>query len=608
MDITGISAEDVIRKIGTYFDLDHEIYRNSDSLVQYKIMFLRKFCNCESWMAEQFGVKNFNSLGHGDFLSFLEKHVYQLPHELFKLLINDKCENSSFKACMSSNQLTALVSQALSTLWENETVTKQMVSILLMRQFPSIGFEVMESSPLKDLLDAVRGHKSSVTSKCVLFSATMIEKHYHVDSLSDGDNSRSEITNMSEMSQKTRSSETVTAKNAIEILLKSPMLSDLSKWSHWDLKFAPSLGSLISWLLNDVNTKDFLCLVTRDGKVIRIDHSATLDSFLEAAVQGSAFQTAVTLVSLISLVGGERYIPLSLLKCHACHALEVMFRNFLEDIEVGDVGNALQSEEALCKTTILTQISTTKVRSEFNKHLHKVNQVVSILSRFVLDCLGNLPAEFHSFASDVLLSGMQSVFKDAASAILCECSTMEQRVMLHEVGLSLGISEWINDYHAFLSNGTSDPFCARASCLKDAKTEKRTGVKHDQDILDNSLVSEMNKVTSLVACGLNESCTKISQTVDREKSNDEFITSCLEDSFRNGEDIDATLVIKSIRQDEFGLDPSLSDIESCMLKKQHARLGRALHCLSQELYSQDSHFILELVRIFLYLFFLCLGV
>ncbi|GFP80685.1 hypothetical protein PHJA_000211800 [Phtheirospermum japonicum] len=33
-----------------------------------------------------------------------------------------------------------------------------------------------------------------------------------------------------------------------------------------------------------------------------------------------------------------------------------------------------------------------------------------------------------------------------------------------------------------------------------------------------------------------------------------------------------------------------------MLEKQHARLGRALHCLSQELYSQDSHFILELVQ------------
>ncbi|KAJ1407272.1 Arp2/3 complex subunit 2/4 [Sesbania bispinosa] len=198
-----ISADDVIGKIGTYFDLDNEACRNSDSLMQYKIMLLRKFCNCESWVAEQFGVKDFNSLGYGDFLIFLEKYVYQLPQELLKFLVGGTCENSSFKACMSSNQLASLVSQALSSLWENETVTEQKISMLLMKQFPSIGFEIMESGSIEDLLDTVKEHKSSVTSKCVLFSATMIEKHYHVDSLCDGDNNWFEITtDRSEMSQK----------------------------------------------------------------------------------------------------------------------------------------------------------------------------------------------------------------------------------------------------------------------------------------------------------------------------------------------------------------------------------------------------------------------
>ncbi|XP_050899985.1 protein NO VEIN isoform X1 [Lathyrus oleraceus] len=595
--ITGISAEDVVRKIGMYFDLDNEVYRNSDSQVKYKIMFLRKFCNCESWLAEQFGVKNFNSLGHGDLLSFLENSVDQFPRELLKLLGGGMCENSSFKACMSSNELVALLSQAISSLWENETVTKQIISMLLMRQFPSIGFEFVESGSLEDLLDTVREHKSNVTSKCVVFSAAMIEEHYHIDSLSDGDNNWSGITtDSSEMCHKTKRSETITAKNAMEVLLKSPMLSDLSKWSHWDLMFAPSLGSLMSWLLNDVNTEELLCLVTRDGKVIRIDHSATSESFLVAAVQGSSFQTAVSLLSLISLLGGKRKVPLSLLKRDSCSAFKVLFRNFVEDIEVGDDKNAFQSNEALCKTQIVTEVSTTKMSGEFGKHLLKVKKVVSIMSKFVLDCLGYLPAEFHSFAADVLLSGMRSVFKDAAVAILCECSNMEQHLMLHEIGLSLGITEWINDYHAFISNNTFDQFCAHVSCLKDGKTKISTGLKHDQEFLDKSLVPELDMVTSHVPCGLNERCTEISQTVDAEKSIDKSMTSHIEDSLQSGKDIDSTLVIESIRQDEFGLDPSLSDSDSCMLKKQHARLGRALHCLSQELYSQDSHFILELVQ------------
>lgn len=586
LDVTGISSGDVIIKIGTYFDHDNEINRvSSNSLMQYRIMLLRKFCSCENWLAKEFGIKNFDSLGYGDFISFLEKHINQLPHELLKLFDGDRCENFPFGACMSTNQLTALVSQALSTLWENEIVTKQMLSMLLTRQFPSIMFDVPPNDSLVNLLNAVQGHKSCVTSKCVVFSATITGKNYNGESSSDRDNNWSEMTtDRTEMSH-AKKNENVMAKNAIELFLKSPMLSDLSKWSHWDLRFAPFLGPLISWLLNDVNTQELLCLVTRDGKVIRLNHSASLDSFLEAALQGSSFQTAVHLLSLISLVGGEKYVPLSLLKCHACHAFEVMFRNTVEDVEVSDDGNALyQSVEALSKTKILTEISNAKMGSEFSKHIRKVSKVASILSRFVLDCLGHLPAEFHSFASDLLLSGMQSVFKDAASAILCECSNIEQRFMLHEIGLSLGISEWINDYHSFISNNTSDIHCTQVSCLKDAKTDINAR-GHDQCTLDKSPIPEAN--------------IEVTGTVHQEKPNQESDTFCLGNSFQNDADVDAPLLIESIRRDEFGLDSSLSDIDTSMLKKQHARLGRALHCLSQELYSQDSHFILELVRIIL---------
>lgn len=54
---------------------------------------------------------------------------------------------------------------------------------------------------------------------------------------------------------------------------------------------------------------------------------------------------------------------------------------------------------------------------------------------------------------------------------------------------------------------------------------------------------------------------------------------------------EAALIIETIRKEEFGLDQTLSYTDKSFLEKQHARLGRALHCLSQELYSQDSHII-----------------
>lgn len=596
LNLTGYSTEDIIRKIGDYFDLDSEVYRFSNSPVQNKITLSRKLRNCESWVTEQFCAQNFSSLGYGDFLLFLEKYVCHLPNELLKFLDGDRCVKSSFGACLPSNQLAVLVSQALTSLWENQTVTQHMISLLLRRQFPSIGFEVMEDVSVEDFLDTLGKYETGVTSKSVLFSATMMEK-YH--------NNLSEITtDRFDIGQELSSSRTFTSKNAIEVLLRAPMLSDLSKWSHWDLMFAPFLGSLVSWLLDEVNTKELLCLVSRDGKVIRIDPSATLDSFLEAAVQGSSFQTAVNLLSLFCLVGGVKYAPLSLLKCHSRHAFEVMLRNSAENTEVSGDRNSLLPGEAFNSMKISSEILTDNMRVKYSKHMHKMNKAASILSRFVLDCLGHLPTEFHSFAADVLLSGMQSVFKNAASAILCECMNKEERLMLHEVGLSLGILEWIDDYHAFISNDSANMYSADGSCLDAMKAEISPELMHNQEILENSSVTEGDMVLSPVSGGFTRGCSDISKAVDMEQSNcDKPVSNSLRGQPRHLEDRDATLVIESIRRDEFGLDPSLSDIESSLLKKQHARLGRALHCLSHELYSQDSHFILELVSIMLFFFF-----
>lgn len=588
--MTGHSPEDIIRKIEAYFEGDSDDHKLSQSSAQKKITVLKKLQSCESWVTEQFSVENFGSLGHGDFLFFLDKHVSQLPLELLKLLADGTCEKSSLEACLPSNQLAALVSQALSGVWENQTVTKQMISLLLKSQFPAIGFELVGNSSLDDYTCILQNNVAAVTSKCVVFSATMVEKCHLPDSSSHVDDNWFEpTTDTFDNSQKLKSSGTVTSKNAIESLLKAPMLSDLSKWSHWDLKFAPSLGSLISWLL-EVNTKELLCLVAKDGKVMRLDPSASLDSFLEAAVQGNSFQTAVNLISLCCLFGGEKYLPLSLLKCHSHHAFEVMLLNTMENMEVSGGRHSLLLGEALNSVTNFSDCSTTYV-----KHIQTTNKAASILSRFVLDCVGYLPDEFHNMAADVLLSGMQSVFKGAASAILHECSNNEEHLMLHKVGLSLGILEWINDYNAFISSDSCNLLCAGDSCLDAGKTKVNIGQKIDQKVpVPQEIMVEMS------TSRFEKACSQINQTAGTGKSNyNKPVYDGQQDESRLVEEKDASLIIESIRQDEFGLDPSLSDTESNMLRKQHARLGRALHCLSQELYSQDSHFILELVsRVF----------
>lgn len=598
LNFTGISVEDIISKVAAYLELDCDIDNNDKSHKLKTFILLRVLYNCEHWLLEQFSIKEFRSLGYGDFPLFLEKHASLLPEELYKHLIGDTGDKLPLKAYMLNHQLVVLLSQASNNLWENGKITKEIISLLLMRQFPFISFNLIENGSVEDFSSIVAKHKNNAISKSVIFSGTLYGTSYAIDLLSENDNDLVERIPLRFVGgQIARNPGSTTSKDAIQVLEKAPMLSDLTLWSHWDLLFAPSLGPLLPWLLNEVKTDALLCLVTRDGKVIRIDPSATLDSFLEAAVQGCTFQTAVQLLSLFSVVGGEKHVPESLLKCHAQYAFKVILKNSLESIDISDSAKPLLSGNMFRKQKIIKVDS--NFSSELDNSLSRMDIAVASVSRFVLDCLQHLPQEFRGFAADIFLSGMRSIIKDAASAILCECSKKEERLMLHEIGLSCGILEWINDFHAFCSSDATDLIISAALSLKEVAYEQ-LGLKVNKDTLDKSFASESEIGGSVDEH--NGQHTKLKTVINSvEVSDARMVMDTQNLSEKIGEHEDAAVVIESIRRDEFGLDPSLPEVDNSMLKKQHARLGRALHCLSQELYSQDSHFLLELVRALVFL-------
>ncbi|KAH7521674.1 hypothetical protein FEM48_Zijuj07G0058000 [Ziziphus jujuba var. spinosa] len=587
-----VSVEDIISKIATYPELDHDIQNNKKSRMEKLFILFRNLYNCEHWLMEQFSVKEFRSLGYGNFPLFLEKYLSLLPRGLWNFLIGDIGEKPPLEVCMMNHQLVVLVSQASNNLWENGKITKQNISLLLMRQFPFISFEVTENGSLEDFSSIVLKNKNNVISKSVVFSVTLHGTSDAVDSLAQYENDLVESASVGlHGGQIARIPVASTSKDAVKVLLKAPMLSDLNLWSHWDLLFAPSLGPLVPWLLNEVTTDALLCLVTRDGKVIRIDHSATVESFLEAAIKGCPFQTAVQLLSLFSVVGGEKHVPESLLKCHAQYAFKVILKNSLDGIDLNDSANPVLHGKMSC-TEEISKVGIGNFGSDLDNNLSKTDIAVASISRFVLDSLKYLPAEFCGFAADIFLFGMRSIIKDAASAILCECSKTE-RLMLHEIGLSHGVMEWIDDYHAFCSNDATDMVMPTGSCLTAARSEIQLDSRCNQDTSDKSFTSESGIGGSVGDDGHNGQCTKVSSVISGADARIGRDTKHLSEI---GEREDAALVIESIRRDEFGLDPSLPEAESSMVRKQHARLGRALHCLSQELYSQDSHFLLELVQ------------
>ena len=55
-------------------------------------------------------------------------------------------------------------------------------------------------------------------------------------------------------------------------------------------------------------------------------------------------------------------------------------------------------------------------------------------------------------------------------------------------------------------------------------------------------------------------------------------------------------IVLNIRQKEFGFGLSLQPEQEEIARRQHEREGRSLQRLSQELYSKDTHFVLELIQ------------
>ncbi|XP_047947665.1 protein NO VEIN isoform X1 [Salvia hispanica] len=575
-----IAVEDIAKKISGYLE-DDVLPRKSPEENRFRL--LRKLCNCEYWLIEQYSVDKFESIGYGEYFVFLEKYSHLLPDALQKCILGGSSKNVSLEAHMLPIQLDVLLSQALDSFQENETVNIHYVSELLARQFPLVCFELGNSHIKENFLDVIQERRCNLTSHSVLFSTPLSRPAYMGNSSAEDEKDNA---------VKSGITAPVTSRDAIEVMLKAPMLADLKLWSHWDTLFAPHLGSIVKWLLKEVNSKELLCLVTKDGKVIRLDQSATVDSFLKVFIEESSFETAVQLLSLFAIYGGEQSIPLSLLKCHAQKAFEVVTNNYLEKI--------LDNENSHMRGTqsfdqhIVGESTSSNLDRKFLNNRSIMNRAAPVLSRFVLECLSYLPVEFCSTVADILISGLQSFVNNAPAAILAECKQIEHRLILHEVGLSLGLLEWVNDYQSFCSS-TTHGLPPTPSCLDVVNSEpNRLSMVGQGDLNVHVASSGEMLVSSEADLGKDKPASDVT-----DYANLLGCTSTYSEELSrpdNHNDTDPAKFIESIRQDEFGLNQCLSATESSMLEKQHARLGRALHCLSQELYSQDSHFILELVQ------------
>lgn len=216
-------------------------------------------------------------------------------------------------------------------------------------------------------------------------------------------------------------------------------------------------------------------------------------------------------------------IPLSLLKCYAQQSFEVLMKNSVE-VEVNEDQSILVQGKSLNGWNMPDK-DASRLRSDLYKSVNTVHKGVTVASRFFIDCIGHLPAEFRTFASDVLLSGLRSVIKDASSAILAECKQIEQRLMLHDVGLSLGIVEWIDDYHAFCSSMAANSFVSSgALCLRAFSSEFSRGSPYMQDAVNKSPSSKGEMLVSFEVDKQNENNDGVSVALNNKEISDDYLS------------------------------------------------------------------------------------
>lgn len=375
---------------------------------------------------------------------------------------------------------------------------------------------------------------------------------------------------------------------AVEHVLACPfVVVDVAQFTNWREQYAPALGSLRSFvctheiiLLDHASrstasslsqTSSLMFVACQNGDLIRLNESASAsDLELHArnatarASPVSARFVATTLVSLYVTCGGGSDFPMQLVQVHVRSLVAAAAER---------EGKHDRDGHASCQ--------------------------------FALDVLSSTPADFRPFMCDVLQQAILASVSSPASTFgeqLWRASSSDAEramlIMLDRRGaLSLSESQRIawskqaqgattsdaNDGDAVLPNATT----SRNDPATGDTADHRQGMQFDGE---NKPTSESSEVVSAY---FNSNVTRTDDDgVAMESSSPSAQLSLTEDSTES-----CKAFIEDLRRQQFGVGLEIQDEAArAVLGIQRKRLERALKRLSDELYSENTHFVLELLQ------------
>ncbi|XP_051958401.1 uncharacterized protein wu:fj29h11 isoform X1 [Xyrauchen texanus] len=383
----------------------------------------------------------------------------------------------------------------------------------------------------------------------------------------------------------------VSRDQALASLLSVPLLQELGEWSQWELVFQPNHGPLKDFIDKYCGKTELLALEVIPGVLLRVTAETGDKHFAKAAQALDPVSTAGHLVSIV-VADGIPNTPTALLANHMESALNVAVAQ--EDITTGEDGYSY-----------------------------------SAVARFVLECITQMPTRIcKELLQQVFLEPLSKVLGQAKSkTLLLDAARSETRHLnkLHQMGLLLGITEWRADFNNKLVLPTAPEVHAQINksvvvedsmsdmssvwslnvseneaetVLSTSSSSPKRASKQDNESDDEDDDDDDDEEEEQMFELLSEHSEEMNSSVEGGDEDSEIQAEDQTPVSQPEKEVDDKhkAIIEDIRKTEFGIGVELNEEGQNLMEKQQARLGRSLERLSTELYSKDTHFVLELIQ------------
>ncbi|XP_039595107.1 protein NO VEIN [Polypterus senegalus] len=539
---------------------------------QLNLAYLSKI---EKKMVEHFKFKDFSSMEHGTFLQFLVKHsqILQEAGGGALMISNQDVKNCSLRP--SQQDVYELIRQCGAT---DQTKIPD-IEAAIKSHFKVLDTRELGYGTVAQLFNIVQKQKTYYEDhgnrkNLVHYEAALFVK----DSRQSLIGSTDSVGLLGDMSKD----------SAMACLLNAPLLEDLSEWSQWELVFEPQHGNLKDFIERNFGKKvtslgdrgdaiiaDLVALEVRPGVLLRVSANTSIDLFAEAVMALDPVNAAGHLVSIV-ITYGIANAPFALL------------------------GNHMEAS-----------LSAANSQREF-----QIEDRDTLLGSFILDCLIRIPARLCRFLiQQVFLDPFSRVAGQTNSkAVLLQAakSRFHYQNRLHQMGILMGITDWVKDFNMKLSPPKA-PFMnfqmlkPKVNDTASVSSLSYTGdLEEDEDEPDSEefresdFESESENVSSDESSDEEIKFTLVDE-IDKETSFNKDDGSHLDSSdakkcLADENEMACRAVIADIRKNEFGIGVELNDEGKKLMEVSQNRLGRSLERLSKELYSKDTHFVLELIQ------------